>query len=98
MRRQRQRPPTSPGEILREEFLLPLNMSQATLARLVGVDVKTINRLVNGHSRLSANIAIELGRIFETTPEFWLNAQNAVDLYQAEKKKAESSFELQHNS
>lgn len=77
------RQPTSPGEILREEFLAPLGMTQKELADHVGCDVKVINRLVNGRTSVSAEMALKLGATFRTSPEFWLNAQKAVDLFRA---------------
>ena len=79
----RQRPPTRPGEILHEEFLLPLGMTQKQIADHVGCDVKVINRIVNGRTRVTAEMALKLAAAFRTTPEFWLNAQKAVDLYDA---------------
>jgi addiction module HigA family antidote len=79
----RLREPTSPGEILREEFLIPLGMTQKDLADHVGCDVKVINRIVNGRTSVSAEMALKLGATFRTSPEFWLNAQKAVDLYRA---------------
>jgi addiction module HigA family antidote len=82
MRKKRQ--PTSPGEILREEFLVPLGMAQKELADHIGCDVKVINRLVNGRTSLSAEMALKLGATFRTSPKFWLNAQKAVDLFLAE--------------
>ena len=81
----RKREPTSPGEILREEFLAPLGMTQKELADHVGCDVKVINRIVNGRTSVSAEMALKLGATFRTTPEFWLNAQKAVDLFRAER-------------
>jgi addiction module HigA family antidote len=81
MRKTRQ--PTSPGEILREEFLVPLGMTQKELADHLGCDVKVINRLVNGRTSMSAEMALKLGATFRTSPEFWLNAQKAVDLFRA---------------
>ncbi len=79
----RQRLPTRPGEILHEEFLQPLGMSQKQLADHVGCDVKVINRIVNGRSSITAEMALKLGAALRTTPEFWLNAQKAVDLHAA---------------
>jgi addiction module HigA family antidote len=78
--------PTSPGEILHEEFLKPLGMTQAELAAHLGCDVKVINRIVNGRSAVTAEMAIRLGAAFRMTPEFWLNAQQAVDIYKATKR------------
>ena len=81
--KRRQRKPTSPGEILKEEFLVPLGMTQKQLADHLECDVKVVNRLVNGRTSVTAEMALKLGATFRTTPEFWLNAQKAVDLYQA---------------
>lgn len=79
----RRRPPTPPGEILREEFLAPLGLSQKQLADHLGCDVKVVNRIVNGRSSVTAEMALKLGAAFRTSPELWLNAQKAVDLYEA---------------
>ena len=79
----RRRQPTTPGEILREEFLLPLGMTQRQLAGHLGCDLKVINRIINGRTSVTAEMALKLGAAFRTSPEFWLNAQKAVDLYQA---------------
>ena len=80
------RKPTTPGEILREEYLVPLEMSQKDLADHIGQDVKVINRIVNGRSAVTAEVALKLSATFRTTPEFWLNAQKAVDLWAARHK------------
>ena len=80
------RKPTTPGEILREEYLVPLEMSQKDLADHIGQDVKVINRIVNGRSAVTAEVALKLSATFRTTPEFWLNAQKAVDLWAARGK------------
>jgi len=77
------RRPTSPGEILREEFLGPLGLTQQSLADHIGSDVKVINRVVNGRTSISAEMALKLGAALDTTPEFWLNAQKAIDLHAA---------------
>ena len=79
----RRREPTTPGEILRDEFLVPLGMTQKKLADHIGCDVKVINRIVNGRTSVSAEMALRLGATFRTSPEFWLNAQKAVDLFRA---------------
>ncbi len=71
----RRRMPTTPGEILREEFLTPLGMTQRRLADHLGYDVKVVNRIVNGRTSVTAEMALKLGAAFRTTPEFWLNAQ-----------------------
>ena len=58
-------------------------MTQKQLAGHIGCDVKVINRIVNGRTSVSAEMALKLGATFRTSPEFWLNAQRAVDLYRA---------------
>ena len=85
-RARRTRTPTTPGEILREEFLLPLEMSRKELADHIDHDVKVINRIVNGRSAVTAEVALKLAATFSTTPEFWLNAQKAVELFAARSK------------
>ncbi len=77
------RKPTSPGEILREEFLAPLGLSQRALADHLRCDVKVVNRIVNGRCAVTAEMALRLGAAFRTSPDFWMNAQRAVDLYRA---------------
>jgi len=78
--------PTTPGEILREEFLLPLGLTQKQLADHLGCDVKVVNRMVNGRSAVTAEMALKLGATFNMSPEFWLNAQKAVDIYRASQR------------
>ena len=84
----RKRPPTTPGEILHEEFLAPLGMTQKELADHIGCDLKVINRIVNGRTSVSAEMALKLGATFRISPGFWLNAQKAVDLHRAGSKLA----------
>ena len=79
----RTRPPTTPGEILREDFLVPLGLTQKRLADHLGCDVKVINRIVNGRSAVTAEMALKLAASFGTTAGFWLNSQKAVDLHRA---------------
>ena len=80
------RKPTSPGKILREEFLTPLGITQKQLASHLGCGVKVVNRLVNGRTSVTAEMALKLGATFRTTPGFWLNAEKAVDLYLAARR------------
>lgn len=84
--KKRTRMPTTPGEILSEEFLKPLKMTQKQLADHMGCDVKAVNRIVNGRASVTAEMALKLAATFDMTPEFWLNAQQAVDVYTASKK------------
>ena len=83
--------------MLREEFLLPLGMTQKQLADHLGCDVKVVNRIVNGRTSVSAGMALKLGAAFRTTPEFWLNAQKAVDIYRASRAGA-GAAEAHHDS
>ncbi len=79
------REPTHPGEILAEEFLKPVKMSQVALAGKLGVSLQRVNTLINGKRDLTAETALHLARVFKTSPEFWMNLQVACDLYQAKK-------------
>ncbi len=79
------RKPTTPGEILQEEYLSPLGLTQKELADHIGYDVKVINRLINGRTGVTAPLALKLAATLNTSPEFWLNAQKAVDIYEASK-------------
>ena len=64
----------------------PLGMTQKSLAEHLGCDIKVVNRIVNGRTSVSAEMALKLGATFRTSPEFWLNAQKALDLYRAAKR------------
>ena len=80
------REPTHPGEILVEEFLKPMGMSQIALAGQMGVSLQRINTLINGKRDMTAETAILLARVLKTTPQFWLNLQMTCDLYQADRR------------
>ncbi len=73
-------PPVHPGEILREEFLLPLGISQYRLAKEVHVPARRINEIVLEKRSISADTALRLGRYLGTTAQFWLNLQARYDL------------------
>jgi antitoxin HigA-1 len=74
------RVPTHPGEILREEFLEPLGLTQVALATHVGVPVQRINELVRGKRGVTPQTAWLLAGALGTTPDFWINLQTAHDL------------------
>ena len=82
------RKPTHPGEILLEEFLKPMSMSQVVLASKMGVPLQRVNTLVNGKRDVSAETAILLARVLKTSPEFWMNLQTSLDLFGASQKLA----------
>jgi len=76
--------PIHPGEILREEFLVPLGLSAHALAQALRVPATRVNEIVNERRAISADTAMRLGRYFGTTAEFWLNLQTAFDLRSAQ--------------
>jgi len=80
------RKPTHPGQILLEEFLIPMGMSQVELAHKVGVPIQRINTLIKGKRACSAETALLLSKLFRTTAEFWMNLQTSYDLYEAKNK------------
>ena len=72
--------PIHPGEVLLEEFLEPLGVSQNKLAVAIGVPPRRINEIVHGKRRITADTALRLARYFGTTDRFWLNLQTRYDL------------------
>lgn len=74
-----------PGEVLEEEFLKPAKMSQYALAKALEVPSQAINDIVRQKRGLSADMAMRLGKFWNTTPEFWLNLQIAYDLYKVNR-------------
>ena len=76
--------PPHPGEVLRDLCLEPLGISVTEAAKALGVARKTLSSILNGHSGISPEMAIRLGKAFDTTPESWLNQQIQYDLWQAE--------------
>jgi antitoxin HigA-1 len=73
-------PSIHPGEILIEEFLKPMGISQYRLAKDISVPPRRINEIVHGKRSISADTALRLGRFFGISPQFWLNLQNRFDL------------------
>ncbi len=84
-RRERKIRPTHPGEMLREDFLPDYGLTVSSLAKALGVSRQTINELLRERRAVSPEMALRLSRLFGNTPEFWLNAQRAVDLWDADK-------------
>jgi addiction module HigA family antidote len=76
---------THPGEILREEYLIPLGLSARALAKLLDVPANRLTEIMRGTRDVTADMAIRLGRYFRTDPRFWINLQAAYDLSKAEK-------------
>jgi antitoxin HigA-1 len=80
MRTQRKLAPVHPGEILREEFMQPLGLSQTRIGRDLGVSPRRINEIVHGKRSITADTALRLSRYFGTSAEFWLGLQADYDL------------------
>ena len=78
------RPPTHPGEFLREDFLPDYDLTVSGLATALGVSRQSVNELLRERRAISPRMALRLSRLFGNSPEFWLNLQRAVDLWEAE--------------
>jgi addiction module HigA family antidote len=76
---------THPGEVLKQEYLVPLEMSARALAKELGVPANRLTEIIRGTRDVTADTAIRLGRYFRTDPRFWLNLQAAHDLSKAER-------------
>ena len=79
-------PPITPGEILEEEFLVPMELSQYRVAKDIHVSPRRINEIVKGKRAITADTALRLGRYFGTTAQFWLNLQGSYELECAKEK------------
>ena len=84
-KRKMERRPTHPGEILREDFIPDYELTVSGLATALGVSRQTVNELLRERRALSPEMALRLSRLFGNSPEFWLNLQRAVDLWDAEQ-------------
>jgi addiction module HigA family antidote len=82
---QRRVRPTHPGEMIREDFLPDYGITVSELAEALGVSRQTVNELLRERRAVSPGMALRLSRLFSNSPEFWLNAQRAVDLWDAAK-------------
>ena len=81
--RELKRRPIHPGEMLREDFLPDYDLTATRLAKAVGVSRQSVNELLRGRRALTPEMALRLSRLFGNSAEFWLNAQKAVDLWDA---------------
>lgn len=81
MRIPKNRPPTHPGEILLKDFLEPMKLTQAALAEAIHVPFQRVNELINGKRGITPSTALRLSRFFGNSAEFWLNLQQAWELY-----------------
>lgn len=83
MRRMTRRP-THPGNVLKEDYIVPLSITIKDMARNLGVSRKTLSKIINERGVITPDMALRLSRAFDTTPDFWLNLQKNFDLWQAE--------------
>jgi addiction module HigA family antidote len=81
------REPTHPGEMLAEEFLIPMKITQRQLAQAIHVPYQRVNELVNKKRGVTPSTALRLARFFGVSPDFWLNLQTRWDLYRAQEKE-----------
>ena len=79
-------PSIHPGEILLEEFLKPLGISQYRLAKDINVPARRINEIVHGKRAITADTALRLGKFFNMSPQFWMNLQTRYELEKAEDR------------
>lgn len=83
------RKPTHPGEMLREEFLIPKGVTQRDLANAIRVPYQRVNELVNKRRGITPSTALRLAKYFGTSPDFWMNLQLRWDLYQVRETEQE---------
>ena len=82
----REIPPTHPGEMLREDFMPDFDLNATSMAKALGVSRQTINELLRERRAITPLMALKLSRLFGNSPDFWLNAQQARDLWESEQR------------
>jgi addiction module HigA family antidote len=85
MEEERDFPPLAPGAVLQERIVSRLGMSQAALAKALGVSRFTVNQVLGGRRGVTAEMALRLGHVLDTSPELWLKLQAQVDLFEARR-------------
>jgi len=88
------RPSTHPGIILKEEFAIPINLTQERLSKDLKVGIKTLSELYNEKRGISSLMALKLSEYFGTTAQFWLNLQNAYDLHKTYEKEKDKILQI----
>lgn len=83
---ERTRRPSTPGEILKELYLEPLGLSITAFAERIGVSRKTVSAIINGRAPVTVDMALRLSRAFDTTPALWLNLQQGIDIWEAQRE------------
>jgi addiction module HigA family antidote len=89
------RPPTHPGQMLREEFLVPAGMTQRELAMAIHVPYQRVNEIVRGRRGVTPGTALRLAKFFGMSADFWLNLQLRWDLYHAEREEQNALTKIQ---
>lgn len=89
------RVPTHPGEMLSEEFLIPMGLSQRELAKAIRVSHQQINELVNGRRGMTPSLALRLAKYFGVSADFWMNLQLRWDLYHAQRSEIKELEKIQ---
>ena len=84
--KKREIPPTHPGEMIREDFMPEFNLNATSMAAAIGVSRQTINELLRERRAITPVMALRLSRLFGNSPEFWLNAQHARDLWDSQQR------------
>jgi len=82
MGNRRTRKPTHPGKLIKEDLLPETGISQSQLANLMGVSRRTISEIIHERRKITPDIAFRLAKVFNSTPEMWLNMQQAVDIWE----------------
>ena len=88
-------PPIHPGEVLNEEFLVPMNITQYRLAKAIGVDARRIHSIVHGQRSITAETALLLARFFSNSPGFWMGLQSQYDLEVTQDRLSERLDKIQ---
>lgn len=85
--------PPHPGEILKEDYLIPLDLTITKVSEALGIARKNLSAIINGHAGISPSMAIKLSMAFGTSPEFWLNLQNNYNLWIASQENKDLHIE-----
>ena len=84
----KKRKPTSPGTIIEEHYIKPLDISKTDFAKALGIARNTLYKILDGRTRITADMAVRLSRLLKTSPELWLNLQQKYDIWEAENDRS----------
>lgn len=87
--------PTHPGEMLKEDFMPDFDLNATSMAKALGVSRQTINEILRERRAITPSMALRLSRLFGNSPEFWLNAQQAWDLWDSKQRFHKELFQIQ---